>query len=232
MASKAFISWIYHFWAQFCPYFNFVDFRAYFGHFSLVKKGKYEKHICTKSRKMNNPIMISKIVLKSVLWRGSEYIPSLCIFQLLCFSLHPTGQWPPILNLVRLFRNNLLSSCNNFFQLLIISQRWDQRPVLQKMPHSFIQMDQTDRCWDDVMNISDYEVRRQYSLGAYSIFLSYLSLKGLKVNKFFHITWGYLVPFDYRLSTPTIYHNCSTIRSCWSQLKFTFIELCIIFTRT
>ena len=28
-----------HFWAQFWPYFNFVDFRAYFGHFPIVKLG-------------------------------------------------------------------------------------------------------------------------------------------------------------------------------------------------
>ena len=42
MAPTFFISWIYHFWARFWPYFNFVDFRAYFGHFSHVKKGKYK----------------------------------------------------------------------------------------------------------------------------------------------------------------------------------------------
>ena len=40
MALMTFISWIYHFWARFWPYFNFVDFRAYFGHFSHVKKSK------------------------------------------------------------------------------------------------------------------------------------------------------------------------------------------------
>ena len=28
---------IFHFWAQFWPSFSFVDFWAYFGHFSLVK---------------------------------------------------------------------------------------------------------------------------------------------------------------------------------------------------
>ena len=27
--------------AQFCPYFNFVDFRAYFGPFSLVNRGQF-----------------------------------------------------------------------------------------------------------------------------------------------------------------------------------------------
>ena len=42
MAPMTFISWIYHFWARFWPYFNFFDFRAYFGHFSHVKKGKYK----------------------------------------------------------------------------------------------------------------------------------------------------------------------------------------------
>ena len=34
------ISWISHFRAQFWPYFNFADFQAYFGHFSLVKYGR------------------------------------------------------------------------------------------------------------------------------------------------------------------------------------------------
>ena len=38
--------------------------------------------------------MIPKIVLKSVLWRGSETARYFYIFQLLCFSLHPTGQGP------------------------------------------------------------------------------------------------------------------------------------------
>ena len=33
-----FIWWIYHFWARFWPYFNFVDFRAYFGPPSHVNR--------------------------------------------------------------------------------------------------------------------------------------------------------------------------------------------------
>ena len=37
--------------------------------------------------------MIPKTVLKSVLWRGSESARYYCIFQLLCFSLHPSKQW-------------------------------------------------------------------------------------------------------------------------------------------
>ena len=34
----ALIWWIYHFWAWFWPYFNFVDFRAYFGPFPHVNR--------------------------------------------------------------------------------------------------------------------------------------------------------------------------------------------------
>ena len=49
------------------------------------------KHICPISHKTNPPIMIPKIVLKSVLWRCSESAQYFCIFQLLCFSLHPTA---------------------------------------------------------------------------------------------------------------------------------------------
>ena len=94
------ISWIYYLWARFWPCFNFVDFRAHFGHFPLVIKGKYVKHVCSKPRKTNIPIIISKNFLKSVLWRDLESTPTFCIFQLLCFSLHPNeqhdvNQWAP-----------------------------------------------------------------------------------------------------------------------------------------
>ena len=68
-------AWIYHFWARYCPYFNFVDYY---------------------------PIMISKIVLKSVLWRGSESTSTFCIFQLLCnlhlyhqHEQHDGNHWAP-----------------------------------------------------------------------------------------------------------------------------------------
>ena len=46
-------------------------------------------YVCPISHETNHPIMIPKIVLKSVLWRGSESARYFCIFQLLCFSLHP-----------------------------------------------------------------------------------------------------------------------------------------------
>ena len=49
-------------------------------------------YVCPISHETNHPIMIPKIVLKSVLWRGSESALNCCIFQLLCFSLHPIIQ--------------------------------------------------------------------------------------------------------------------------------------------
>ena len=57
-------------------------------------------YVCPISQKTNHPIMIPKIVLKSVLWRGSESALTCCIFQLLCFSLHPNAYYttavPPL----------------------------------------------------------------------------------------------------------------------------------------
>ena len=41
MVPVTFIQRIYHFWARFWPYFNFVDFRAYFGPFSLVNRVQF-----------------------------------------------------------------------------------------------------------------------------------------------------------------------------------------------
>ena len=61
------------------------------GHYRVPKLPPFSvKYICPISRKTNHPIMIPKIVLKSMLWRGSESARYFCIFKLLCFSLHPT----------------------------------------------------------------------------------------------------------------------------------------------
>ena len=49
-------------------------------------------YVCPISHETKRPIMITKIVLKSVLWRGSESARYFCIFQFLCFSLHPNLQ--------------------------------------------------------------------------------------------------------------------------------------------
>ena len=47
------------------------------------------KHVCLISQKTYGPILIPKTVLKSVLWRHSEYAFFFWHFQLLCFSLCP-----------------------------------------------------------------------------------------------------------------------------------------------
>ena len=49
-------------------------------------------YVCPISHETNHPIMIPKIVLKSVLWRSLESAWYFCIFPLLCFSLHPIAQ--------------------------------------------------------------------------------------------------------------------------------------------
>ena len=64
MASMTFISWIYHFWARFWPYFNFVDFRAYFGHFSHVKKGKQRIADLVMKMASNKKMLENKPTLK------------------------------------------------------------------------------------------------------------------------------------------------------------------------
>ena len=65
MASSTFISWICHFWAQFWLNFNFGDFRAYFGYFSLVKIDFFEIYfqswrIKLRVLKFFRPILIIK----------------------------------------------------------------------------------------------------------------------------------------------------------------------------
>ena len=64
MALMTFISWIYPFGAQFWPYVNFVDFRAYFGHFSHVKKGKYKMPKKRQKMASNKKMQANKPTLK------------------------------------------------------------------------------------------------------------------------------------------------------------------------
>ena len=53
------------------------------GHYRVPKLPPLSvKYICPISRETNHPITIPKIVLKSVLWRGSESAQYFCIFQL------------------------------------------------------------------------------------------------------------------------------------------------------
>ena len=65
MVSRIFISWICHFWARFWLNFNFGDFRADFGYFSLVKIDFFEIYfqswrIKLRVLKFFRPILIIK----------------------------------------------------------------------------------------------------------------------------------------------------------------------------
>ena len=67
MVPMALIWWIYHFWARFWPYFNFVDFRAYFGPFSLVNGVKHEN--------LSLNVNFWSITLKFFLWTPTTHEP-------------------------------------------------------------------------------------------------------------------------------------------------------------
>ena len=72
------------------------------------------KYVCPISHKKNHPIKIPKIVLKSVLWHGSESALNCCIFQLLCFSLHPIV-YPPSFDILQFWSKELVL-CSNLCQ--------------------------------------------------------------------------------------------------------------------
>ena len=67
MVPMALIWWIYHFWDRFWPYFNFVDFRAYFGPFSLVNGVKHEN--------LSPNVNFWSITLKFFLWTPTTHEP-------------------------------------------------------------------------------------------------------------------------------------------------------------
>ena len=64
MVPMTFISWIYHFWARFWPYFNFVDFRAYFGPFSLVNRDRQKMADLQRKMASNQKMQENKPTLK------------------------------------------------------------------------------------------------------------------------------------------------------------------------
>ena len=68
---------------------KFEDNNLKSGHYRVPKLPPlFVKYICPISRETNHPITIPKIVLKLVLWRGSESAQYFCIFQFLC--IHST----------------------------------------------------------------------------------------------------------------------------------------------
>ena len=64
MVPMTFIWWIYHFWARFWPYFNFVDFRAYFGPFSLVNRDQQKMADFIMKMASNKKMQENKPTLK------------------------------------------------------------------------------------------------------------------------------------------------------------------------
>ena len=65
------MSWNYHFWARFWPNFNFVDFRAYFGPFSLVKRAKNKIAFLQQKKCSNKKSEENKPTLKfNFLWKS------------------------------------------------------------------------------------------------------------------------------------------------------------------
>ena len=64
MVLMALIWWIYHFWARFWPYFNFVVFRAYFGPFSLVNRVRQKMADLLMKMASNKKMQENKSTLK------------------------------------------------------------------------------------------------------------------------------------------------------------------------
>ena len=64
MVPMTFIWWIYHFWARFWPYFSFVDFRAYFGPFSLVNRDQQKMADLLMKMASNKKMQENKPTLK------------------------------------------------------------------------------------------------------------------------------------------------------------------------
>ena len=88
MVPMTFIWWIYHFWARFWPYFNFVDFRAYFGPFSHVNRVKHKN--------LSPNVNLPSITLKFFLWphttQWHEWFKELSSIQKRCNVGHPSWQ--------------------------------------------------------------------------------------------------------------------------------------------
>ena len=64
MVPMTFIWWIYHFWARFWPYFNFVDFRAFFGPFSLVNRNRQKMADLLRKMASNQKMQENKPTLR------------------------------------------------------------------------------------------------------------------------------------------------------------------------
>ena len=103
MVPMTFISWIYHFWARFWPYFNFVDFRAYFGPFSLVNRDRQKMADLLMKMASNQKMQENKPTLKFNFTIEKRWPVS--IFEL--FGPQHLSHWALLLNRGRGTRRTL-----------------------------------------------------------------------------------------------------------------------------
>ena len=113
MVPMTLIWWIYHFWARFWPYFNFVDFRAYFGPFSHVNRVEH------KNLSLNFNLL--SITLKFFLWphttQGHEWLIGCSSIQKRCNVKHPNDdKWILLSPDFCQYKNLFLPVCNFIFE--------------------------------------------------------------------------------------------------------------------
>ena len=97
MVPMTFIWWIYHFWARFWPYFNFMDFRAFFGPFSLVKRDRQKMADLLMKMASNQKMQENKPTLKFNFTIEKRWPVS--IFEL--FGPQHLSHWALIISLIR-----------------------------------------------------------------------------------------------------------------------------------
>ena len=107
MVSMTFIWWIYHFWARFWPYFNFVDFRAYFGPFSLVNRDRQKMADLLMKMASNQKMQENKPTLKFNFTIEKRWPVSKFSFWHSHWALFPTiiQIWSRLFRIVEQFRS-------------------------------------------------------------------------------------------------------------------------------
>ena len=99
MVPMTFIWWIYHFWARFWPYFNFVDFRAYFGPFSLVNRVQFSN---ADAGAWNSFLRLGIIFYGKLMHKDTKFCYS--SFDISTFAVLPNWAWTACFSLSLLSR--------------------------------------------------------------------------------------------------------------------------------
>ena len=116
MVPMTFIWWIYHFWARFWPYFNFVDFRAYFGPFSLVNRDRQKMADLLRKMASNQKMQENKPTLKFNFTIEKRWPVS--IFEL--FGPQHLSHWALLFKAIFFLRMEIVSF--QFFQWVLNSR--------------------------------------------------------------------------------------------------------------